>query len=451
MTPTQAFEGRTRFPLSLVLILLAVHAILCGCISTNKSVENPGEPASALLERKLEKLAMEDPESCLEQVADLLGTQKTGSVSASVLSEERLLALFHKGAESLESKLTDSIASADYAAARRFASSARALVLFARAAQISPDVLPSSLEAWATPETQIRLLLGHAEQYYKNVGYAAGKSLIAGVAEAPGNLIFAWIQETSPSLSGIPAPDDLTPSAAFAAWSLRAREQGDEDAALWFESLSKRQQPSSPPSNGGSQEWLSSAVQSVVTVYVDKGFRISGGYSVPDRVVGTAFQVAPGLYLTNHHVIRSEVDPEYEGYSRLSIKPSDNPAIRIPAKVVGWDEEMDLALIRSEEKARTIIHIPVAMALQPGERVYAAGSPVGLENSVNAGIVSSFGRKIISFGEAVQIDVPVNMGNSGSPLFVSSGRLAGMVFAGLQNFQNINFALPSTWIHASLP
>lgn len=432
------------------ILLLTACMVLFSCVSTD-SGPKAGKAAPALIEQKLEALADEDPEACIEEVADLLETDRAGGAAASLLGREGLIEILKKAAESLESKLESAVASEDYAMARRYAVSARGLLLFAQSGAFPLSVLPPSFTAWADPEVQIRLLLGQAEQIYRTYGYAAGKALIASAAAVPGSLIRAWIESDARNSSSELVPDMLSPSNACLAWAQRAREHGDEDAALWFELYSRRQVPPVPQAGGDAQNWLSSAVENVVTVYVDKGFRISGGYSIPDRVVGTAFQIAPGLYLTNYHVIQSEVDPEYEGYSKLSIRPSENPAIRVPGKVIGWDEEMDLALIESEAKPGNVIHVPISIALESGERVYAAGSPVGLENSINSGIVSSVGRKIISFGEAVQIDVPVNQGNSGSPLFLSSGRLAGIVFAGLPDFQNINFALPSSWINAVLP
>jgi len=89
--------------------------------------------------------------------------------------------------------------------------------------------------------------------------------------------------------------------------------------------------------------------------------------------------------------------------------------------------------------------------MRAGDKVFAVGSPVGLENSVTSGVISALNRKIISLGEAAQIDVPVNEGNSGSPLFSENGLLEGIVFAGLPSFQNINFALPVQWLSLSLP
>jgi hypothetical protein len=87
-----------------------------------------------------------------------------------------------------------------------------------------------------------------------------------------------------------------------------------------------------------------------------------------------------------------------------------------------------------------------AEEIEKGAKVYAIGSPVGLENSLSSGIVSAQGRRILARGEALQIDVAVNPGNSGGPLVTEEGKLAGIVFAGLSSFQGLNFALPSPWI-----
>jgi len=193
-------------------------------------------------------------------------------------------------------------------------------------------------------------------------------------------------------------------------------------------------------------------VAGVVTAYIDKGLKIENGVGYPDRVLGTAFQVDPeGYYLTNYHVIQSEVDPEYEGYSKLSIRPSSKPEARIPAKVIGWNRALDLALIKSSEKAGHSFFLEGSREVEKGAKVYAIGSPVGLENSLSSGIVSALGRRILSRGEALQIDVPVNPGNSGGPLVTENGELVGIVFAGMPNFQGLNFALPSPWIAVMAP
>jgi S1-C subfamily serine protease len=166
-------------------------------------------------------------------------------------------------------------------------------------------------------------------------------------------------------------------------------------------------------------------------------------------VVGSAFQIDPsGFYLTNYHVIASEVDPTYEGYSRLSIRPFLHPEARIPAKVIGWSEDLDLALIKSQEISSYTFSLSSDRIPKKGERVYALGSPVGLESSVSSGIISASGRKILPRGEALQIDAPVNPGSSGGPLIDAKGTLVGVVFAGLSGFQGLNFAMPMPWVRS---
>ncbi|TXT47570.1 MAG: Peptidase S1 and S6 chymotrypsin/Hap, partial [Spirochaetes bacterium] len=197
------------------------------------------------------------------------------------------------------------------------------------------------------------------------------------------------------------------------------------------------------------ETFIRSAMTGVVTVYVDKGLKIEGGRGYPDRVVGSAFQIDPsGYYLTNYHVIASEVDPEYEGYSRLSIRPFLHPEARVPAKVVGWSEALDLALIKSQEISSYTFSLSAERIPAKGERVYALGSPIGLKSSVSSGIVSASGRKILPRGEALQIDAPVNPGSSGGPLIDAKGALVGIVFAGLSGFQGLNFAMPMPWVRS---
>jgi len=66
-----------------------------------------------------------------------------------------------------------------------------------------------------------------------------------------------------------------------------------------------------------------------------------------------------------------------------------------------------------------------------GESVFAIGSPIGLEQTVTQGIVSALGRRFLQIGDVIQIDAAVNQGNSGGPVVDMSGRLVGIVFAGI--------------------
>ncbi|MCF7928375.1 MAG: trypsin-like peptidase domain-containing protein [Spirochaetales bacterium] len=193
-------------------------------------------------------------------------------------------------------------------------------------------------------------------------------------------------------------------------------------------------------------------VKGVVTIWVDKGIRIEQGVGLPDRVIGSGFFIDPrGYIITNHHVIKSEVDPEYEGYSRLFVRLYDRPEERIPAKVVSYDEVFDIALLKVEKTPQYTFSFPEPVEPEIGEQIFAIGSPVGLENTITSGIVSAVNRRFLQLGDALQVDVPVNPGNSGGPVINQDGRLVGIVFAGLETFEGLNFIIPSHWVRGILP
>ncbi|MDR0389651.1 MAG: S1C family serine protease [Spirochaetaceae bacterium] len=193
-------------------------------------------------------------------------------------------------------------------------------------------------------------------------------------------------------------------------------------------------------------------IQGVATVMVYRGTRIERGMGSPDWILGSAFFVdGSGLLITNYHVIASEVDPSYEGYSRLYIRMGDSSSARIPAKVVGWDKAMDLAIIKAEIKPAYVFSVVDRVLPRVGETVLAIGSPGGLEKTVTSGIVSALGRRFLPIGDVIQIDAAVNHGNSGGPVVDLSGRLVGIVFAGIEQFQGLNFAVPAERMAAALP
>jgi len=202
----------------------------------------------------------------------------------------------------------------------------------------------------------------------------------------------------------------------------------------------------SPPS-------FPSMISGTVTILVNRGIKVERGVGYPDRVIGSGFFIDKrGYILTNHHVIESEVDPKYEGYSRMFIRLSDSPAgERIPAKVVGYDKTFDLALIKTEIIPEFVFGGWGGQVLTPGDRIYAIGSPAGLEKTITSGIVSAIGRRLLQVGESIQVDVPLNPGNSGGPLLDEKGDLIGIVFAGMQQFQGLNFAVPYGWVEKALP
>jgi serine protease Do len=193
---------------------------------------------------------------------------------------------------------------------------------------------------------------------------------------------------------------------------------------------------------------ISQMVEGTVTIWVNKGVKIEKGMGRPDISLGSGFFIDKrGYVLTNYHVVSSEVDPEYEGYSRLYVMLSDNPEQKIPAKVVSFDKVFDLALLKVEVIPKFVFSTISERDMFTGEKITVIGSPIGLENTVTSGIISSTGRRILQLGDAFQIDAPVNFGNSGGPVISEKGSLLGLVFAGFEQFEGLNFALPAKWIN----
>ena len=193
-------------------------------------------------------------------------------------------------------------------------------------------------------------------------------------------------------------------------------------------------------------------IKGSLTVWVNRGTRIQRGYASPDIVIGSGFFIdSRGYFITNYHVIQSEVDKKYNGYSRLYIKSPDNPNIKIPAKVVGWDPLFDLALVKTEYTPQFIFNLGSSKDLGVGSRIYAIGSPAGLEKTITSGIVSAKYRRLFSMVDIMQIDAAVNHGNSGGPIVDDKGLVQAVVFAGLERNEGLNFAIPVELLKAVLP
>ena len=223
-------------------------------------------------------------------------------------------------------------------------------------------------------------------------------------------------------------------------------------AAFFLAAAGNRNVPPALREYASGKDTFSDMVNGVATVIVDMGYKVERGMGFANRALGSAFFIdSSGLLITNYHVIASEVDPKYKGYSRLYIRMGDAASPRIPARVVGWDKAMDLALIKTEMTPEYVFSIVDRVIPKVGDTILAIGSPVGLEKTVTSGIVSALGRRILQIGDVYQIDAAVNHGNSGGPVIDSEGRLVGVVFAGIDQLQGLNFAIPADRLFAALP
>lgn len=179
------------------------------------------------------------------------------------------------------------------------------------------------------------------------------------------------------------------------------------------------------------------------------------GLVTTQRASGSGVIVDPeGYIVTNAHVVRGasrirvEIPTARTGQSVLARRT------RVaPARVIGVDEETDLAVLRVEEKGLAALPFGDSDELKAGQMVLAFGSPLGLQNSVSLGIVSSVARQLEPESPMVyiQTDASINQGNSGGPLVDARGRLIGintLILAGAANTAAPGFAAPSNIVRA---
>ncbi len=157
------------------------------------------------------------------------------------------------------------------------------------------------------------------------------------------------------------------------------------------------------------------------------------------RSLGSGFIISPdGYILTNHHVVN--------GADSITVRLSDRR--ELSAKLVGSDETYDVALLKVEGGNLPTLRQGASSSIKPGQWVVAIGSPLGLDQSVTAGIVSAVGRtggpgqQYVPF---IQTDVAINRGNSGGPLLNTSGEVVGINSQILSNsggYMGVSFAIP---------
>ncbi len=197
---------------------------------------------------------------------------------------------------------------------------------------------------------------------------------------------------------------------------------------------------------------ISDCINATVTIWVDRGIKFENGAGFADRVIGSGFFIdRRGYIVTNHHVISDIVDPKREGYARLFIKRASDDSTRIPAKVIGWDAMLDMALLKAEIEPPFILELGSGAELAIGDKISAIGAPLGLNGTITSGIVSNVDRKLFSGGSVFQIDTPINAGNSGGPCIDAKMRVQAIAFAGIQKYQGLNFAIPIEYLRQDLP
>jgi serine protease Do len=156
--------------------------------------------------------------------------------------------------------------------------------------------------------------------------------------------------------------------------------------------------------------------------------------------LGSGFIISgDGIIVTNNHVIGDAQKVE------VSLKDGSS----YPARLVGKDDKTDLAVLKIDaDRSLPALAWGDSDKMRVGDWVVAVGNPFGLSGTATAGIVSSRGRDIGTgpYDDFIQIDAPLNSGNSGGPLFNSDGQVVGVntaIFTPNGGSIGIGFAIPS--------
>lgn len=156
-----------------------------------------------------------------------------------------------------------------------------------------------------------------------------------------------------------------------------------------------------------------------------------------DLGIGSGFFILPSIVVTNAHVVK-------DAYS-LKLRYANSKKNDFALEIIAIDEVSDLALIKTDKfKANSPLKLGDAESLSIGTKIYALGNPQGLEGTFTDGLVSN--RLVYDGLDIVQISAPISQGSSGGPILDSSGKVVGISTAYLKDGQNLNLAIPSTYI-----
>ena len=196
------------------------------------------------------------------------------------------------------------------------------------------------------------------------------------------------------------------------------------------------------------------AAPGVVTV-------ISTGLNDPRGTsgLGSGFVISgSGEIATNAHVVTSGTGSSIQRAGQVFVRFSDDN--QVPARIVGYDPNADVALLRVDPSGLTLRPLPLGSTrgIKVGSPVAAIGSPFGEAQSLSVGVVSATGRSIQSLTGfdiigAIQTDAAINHGNSGGPLLDAAGDVLGInsqIESSSGEGSGVGFAVPVDTVKRSI-
>lgn len=195
-------------------------------------------------------------------------------------------------------------------------------------------------------------------------------------------------------------------------------------------SAQKRKQNPPTPQRLSSRQIAAAALPSVVSIETDNGDSTSTS--------GSGFFIASGVLITNYHVIKRA--------QKIYVSPVVGSEINKNAVVFFTDEKTDLALLRVNNLKRTPLRLADSDQARAGDAVFVIGNPEGLQGTFSSGLVSAFREFSDSDITYIQFTAPISSGSSGGPVMNSYGEVIGITVALYKQGQNLNFAIPSSYV-----
>jgi serine protease Do len=209
---------------------------------------------------------------------------------------------------------------------------------------------------------------------------------------------------------------------------------------------------------------LSASVTKSVVQVLTSGYALSNenqqtdtAYFAPEHDIGAGVVLSPdGFIVTNQHVVQGarRIRVRLQGLEKQSAAARSEPPLGpVEAKLIGVDRQSDLAVLKIDMTGLPALQFANSDDLKQGQIVFAFGSPLGLENSVTMGVVSSTARQIDPDNPAIyiQTDAPINPGNSGGPLVDVDGHVVGIntfILSQSGGNEGLGFAIPSDVVRA---